>query len=118
MDFMSKKEELATFGVDIEVKDYWSTIIKSLPPHPSVFASNLLASARLYSSTKIIDPDELIVLVSEEYECHAAQRSHCFGHASGKGDDKDEALFASVNLRGKRLEYKPKLLELWRQRVL
>jgi gag-polypeptide of LTR copia-type len=28
-----KREELATFGVDIEIKDYCSTIIKSLPPH-------------------------------------------------------------------------------------
>jgi len=27
-----KKEELATYGVDIEEKDYHSTIFKSLPP--------------------------------------------------------------------------------------
>ncbi|KAF8532697.1 hypothetical protein JB92DRAFT_2840380, partial [Gautieria morchelliformis] len=31
---------------------YRSTIIKSLPPHLSTFASNLLAGAKLYSMTK------------------------------------------------------------------
>jgi hypothetical protein len=55
-----KKEELATYGVVIEDKDYCSTIITSLPHHFSNFTSNLLAGARLYSSTKTIDPDELI----------------------------------------------------------
>jgi hypothetical protein len=43
-----KKEELATYGVVIEAKDYRSTIIISLPNHLSNFASNLLAGARLY----------------------------------------------------------------------
>jgi gag-polypeptide of LTR copia-type len=87
-----KKEELATFGVDIKEKDYRSTIIKFLPPHLSAFTSNLLAGARLYSTTKTIEPDELITLVSEEYERHVAQRSQHSGQANGKGSDKDEAL--------------------------
>jgi Pol polyprotein, beta-barrel domain/gag-polypeptide of LTR copia-type len=103
-----KREELATFGVDIEEKDYRSTIIKSLPPHLSAFASNLLAGAKLYSSTKTIGPDGLIMLVSEEYECHAAQRSRRSGHASGKGEDKDEAMFVSPNGKGKKINRKPR----------
>ena len=36
-----------TYGIVIEEKDYHSTIIKSLPPHLSAFASNLLAGMRL-----------------------------------------------------------------------
>jgi hypothetical protein len=103
-----KKEELATYGVGIEEKDYRSTIIKSLPPHLSAFASNLLAGAKLYSSTKTIDPDELITLVSEEYERHAAHKSRRPAHASGKAEDRDEAMFVSGNGKGKRPERKPK----------
>ena len=72
-----KKEELVTYGVVIEDKDYCSTIITSLPHHLSNFASNLLADARLYSSTKTIDPDELITLISEEFERNVASRSRC-----------------------------------------
>jgi gag-polypeptide of LTR copia-type/Pol polyprotein, beta-barrel domain len=103
-----KKEELATYSVVIEEKDYRSTIIKSLLPHLSAFASNLLAGARLYSSTKTIDPDELISLVSEEYERHAAQRLRCTGGNTSKGNDKDEAMFASPNGKGKRPERRPR----------
>jgi len=62
-----KKKELVMYGVDIEEKDYCSTIIKSLPPYLSAFASNLLAGAKLYSSSRTIELDKLIVLVSEEY---------------------------------------------------
>ena len=51
-DLRVKKEELATYSIVIKEKDYHSTIIKSLPPHLSAFALNLLAGPRLYSSTK------------------------------------------------------------------
>ena len=102
-----KKEELATYGVVIEEKDYQSTIIKSLPPHLSAFASNLLAGARLYSFTKTIDPDELISLVSEEYERYIAQRSRRTSSNTSKGNDKDEAMLALPNGKGKRPERRP-----------
>ena len=102
-----KKEELATYGVVIEEKDYRSTIIKSLPPHLSAFASNLLAGARLYSFTKTIDPDELISLVSEEYERYIAQRSHRTSSNTSKGNDKDEAMSALPNGKGKRPKWRP-----------
>jgi gag-polypeptide of LTR copia-type len=96
-----KKEELATYGVAIEEKDYRSTIIKFLPPHLSAFASNLLGGARLYSSTKTIDPDELISLVSEEYERHTAQKLRCTGGNTSKGNDKDEAMAVLPKGKGK-----------------
>ena len=63
-----KREELAQAGVDIDEKDYCSTIIKSLPPFLSNFSSSLLANACLYVPNKSIDPDVLISLIIEEYE--------------------------------------------------
>lgn len=59
---------LSAVGVDIEEKDYRSTIIQSLPNHLAIFASGQLATARLYSPTKTIDPDILISLIIEESE--------------------------------------------------
>ena len=53
-----KKEELSTYSVVIDDKDYRSTIITSLPHYLSNFASSLLASARLYAPSKTIDPDD------------------------------------------------------------
>jgi hypothetical protein len=103
-----KKEELSTYGVTIEDKDYHSTIITSLPHHLSNFASNLLAGARLYSSTKTIDPDELIALISEESECNMAACSQRSGMKSSKEDDKDEAMSVSSNGKGKRFKRKPR----------
>jgi len=70
-----KKEELSTYGVTIDQKDYRSTIISSLPMHLSNFALNLLAGMRLYSSLKTIDLDSLIMLISEESECNVSQCS-------------------------------------------
>ena len=63
-----KREELASVGVDIDEKDYRSTIISSLPYSLANFASSQLANARMFTSTKTIAPDSLISLISEEYE--------------------------------------------------
>ena len=101
-----KKEELVTYGVVIEDKDYRSTIITSLPHHLSNFASNLLAGARLYSTSKTIDPDELILLISEEFERNVASRSRRSNVKSMKGDDKDEAMSVASSGKGKRFERK------------
>jgi hypothetical protein len=103
-----KKEELATHRVQvIEAKDYHSTIITSLPNHLSNFASNLLAGARLYSSTKTVDLDELIALISEEFDRNVASRSQHSGTKSSKGDDKDEAMYVTSSGKGKRFKRKP-----------
>ena len=87
----SHREELAQVSVDIEVKDYHSTIISSLPGHLSGFALNLLASARLFLPSKTINPDVIISLVNEEYQCR------CSGCPNTKpltthGQDNNEAL--------------------------
>jgi hypothetical protein len=42
-----RKEELAQVGVDIDEKDFRSTVISSLPVYLSGFASSQLAAARL-----------------------------------------------------------------------
>ena len=103
-----KKEELATYGVVIEDKDYHSTIITSLPHHLSNFVSNLLADARLYSTSKTIDPNELILLISEEFERNVASRSHRSNVKSMKGNGKDNAMSIVSSGKGKRFERKPR----------
>ena len=69
----TKREELATMGVDIDEKDYRSTIITSLPYHLANFASGQLASAKMYATTKTIAPDSLISLISEEADRYRSQ---------------------------------------------
>jgi len=96
-----KREELATVGVDIDTKDYLSTIISSLPMSLSNFASNQLAAAKLYAPMKTIDPDTLISLISEEYEQQKAQHSRRSNGKSPKEDDCDEAMSASLSKGGK-----------------
>ena len=56
-DLRTKRDELAAVGVQIEEKDYQSTIIQSLPKYLASFASGQLATVRLYSPTQTIDPD-------------------------------------------------------------
>jgi len=91
-----KREKLATVGVDIDEKDYRSTIISSLPYSLANFVSNQLAAAKLYSSTKTITPDTLISLILEEYECQQVQRSRrSGGNGKAKDQDRDEALNVS-----------------------
>jgi hypothetical protein len=52
--------------VDINEKDYLSTIISSLPVFLSSFALANLAAVRMFSPTKTIDPDVLMFLLMEE----------------------------------------------------
>jgi hypothetical protein len=93
LDFLHvQKEELAQVGVDIDEKDYHSTIILSLPIYLSSFASGQLATARLYSSTKTIDPDIFISLISEEYERQRTSHAWCSGPLSSKPQDGNEAM--------------------------
>ena len=78
-------------GVDIEEKDYRSTILSSLPIVLANFASAQLAAAWMYSSSKTLDPDVLISLIGEEYDCQKMQCSRRHGRKS-KDKDKDEAM--------------------------
>ena len=74
-DLCVKREELAIMGVEIDEKDYRSTIISSLPIHLSNFASNQLAVARMYAPLKTINPDALILLIAEEYNHQRVQHA-------------------------------------------
>jgi hypothetical protein len=85
-----KREELASVGVDIDEKDYRSTIISSLPYSLANFASSQLAAARMFAPTKTIAPDSLISLISEEYERQKTQKARRSGKT--RDDDKDEAM--------------------------
>ena len=64
-----KQEELSTVGVVISKEDYRPTIISCLPRNFASFASSQLAVAQLINSMKKVDPDVLILLISEEYDC-------------------------------------------------
>jgi hypothetical protein len=96
-----EKEKLATYGVTIEDKDYRSTLITSLPNFLSNFASSLLANARLHAATGTVDPDQLISLISEEYNRSVSQHMRHSAKSSLKSNDKDEAMLASSNGKGK-----------------
>src|SRR6266567_545842 len=93
-DLRVKQEELASVGVDIDEKDYRSTILASLPFALSNFASVQLAAARMWAPTKTIDPDDLISLINEDYDRQKAQRTRRYGKARDN-DDSDEAMSAS-----------------------
>ena len=90
-DLHMKRDELAAVGVQIEEKDYRSTIIQSLPKYLASFASGQLATARLYSPMQTIDPDILISLIIEESECHNRKETWNL-HSKQKAHDGDEAL--------------------------
>ena len=83
-----KREELAAVGVDIEEKDYRSTILSSLPISLANFTSAQLAAAQMYSPTKTLDPD---VLIGEEFDCQRMQQLCWYGGKS-KDDNTDEAM--------------------------
>jgi len=85
-----KREELAQVGVEIDKKDFLSTIISSLPYHLSNFASAQLTAAKMFAPTKLIEPDVLMTLLMEEAEWQKAQLAR---HAFRKGkEEHDEAL--------------------------
>ena len=109
----TEKEELAQVSVAIDEKDFGSTIMSSLPTYLSGLASSQLAAAHLYSSTKTIDPDILISLVSEEYERQRTSPDHRTATSLSKSKDRDEAMAVTLPLKRKRgtssRERKPRL---------
>jgi hypothetical protein len=86
----TKKEELAAISVTIDEKDYYSTIIKSLPISLANFTSNQLAAAQLFSTPKTIKPDILISIVAGEAKHQKAKHP---AHYDGK--EYDEAMAAT-----------------------
>ena len=86
-ELRTKKEELVQVGVEIDEKDYLSTIISSLPFSLSNFASAQLAAARMFAPTKTIEPDVLLALMTEEADRQKAQYAR---RASRQGKDDGE----------------------------
>ncbi|THH14813.1 hypothetical protein EW146_g5572 [Bondarzewia mesenterica] len=100
-DLRTKREELAACGVEIDTKDYRSTIIASIPDKLSDFASSLIASAQLFNPITELDPDVIIRQISDEYECRKAKKpsaSRSSGSKSAKKDN-DEAMMVSPGKR-------------------
>jgi hypothetical protein len=93
-ELQTKREELVQVGVDIDAKDYLSTIISSLPFSLSNFASAQLAAAKMFSSTKSIDPEVLMSLLMEEADRQKAQAARRRGSGKGSDEVRDEALVA------------------------
>ena len=77
-------------GVEIDKKDYLSTIISSLPYHLPNFASAPLTAAKMFVPTKSIEPDVLMSLLMEEAERQKSQLVRC-AFRKGK-EEHDEAL--------------------------
>ena len=90
-DLRMKRDELAAVGVQIEEKDYRSTIIQSLLKYLASFASGQLATTHLYSLMQTIDPDILISLIIEESERRNRKETWNL-HSKQKAHDGDEAL--------------------------
>ena len=82
-----KKEVLAKAGVTVSEEDFRSTIISSLPQSLSNFASSLLASARIFSSTKTVEPVMLISLIVEEWERGHTRKLRTAPPAASKPND-------------------------------
>ncbi|KAL0954672.1 hypothetical protein HGRIS_014920 [Hohenbuehelia grisea] len=97
-DLRTKREELATLGVDISDADYLSTIITSLPFALSNFAASLLATYDELPEDRALSPDALILKISAEY---SRQASHERAQRSDLDDERDEALYVS-EARGRR----------------
>ena len=53
-------------GIDIDKKDYQSTIIKSLPNLLANFMSSQLTTARLFTTTRTMEPDVLMSIIAKE----------------------------------------------------
>ena len=91
-----KREELVQVGVDIDAKDYLSTIISSLPVSLSSFVSAQLAAARMFSPTKSIEPDVLLSLLMEEADRQTAQLASHRVSKREKEEEPNEALSAGT----------------------
>ncbi|THH06248.1 hypothetical protein EW146_g9669 [Bondarzewia mesenterica] len=86
-DLQIKREELAMCSVEIDMKDYRSMIIASIPDKLSDFASSLIASAQLFNPIAKLDP-----------EAKKLSASRSSGSKSAKKDN-DEAMMASLEKR-------------------
>jgi gag-polypeptide of LTR copia-type/GAG-pre-integrase domain len=116
-ELRTKKERLAAVGVDISTKDYTSTILSSIPNSLSNSVASMLSAAMLLShqqttatsaaagstatsTSKDINPDTLIALISEEYDRQVARRRRNSQKAPRAARKPNEAM-AFNPMRGK-----------------
>ena len=96
MDLGTKWEELVTSGIEISNADYRSTILSSIPPWLKTYASGIQASASVKDPTFEIEPDILIHMISEEYDCVKWEKGPSTGtHQWTPHKDEDVALAAA-----------------------
>ena len=74
-ELRTKREELDQVGVVINDNDYRSTIITSLPSTLASFVSATPSAARLFTTTKMVEPDTLIMSLKEEAERKRSMRA-------------------------------------------
>ena len=103
-----KREELAAAGVSITPKDYQRTVLKGIPEELARFASGILSSARLFSTTAV-DTETLIDHVCEEADRLKNRRakSHSKDPGAKSSATGDDAL-AATGTEGKKKRRKGK----------
>lgn len=90
IDYEQKgKSYIAAVDVNINEKDYQSTIIKSLPNLLTNFTSSQLTTAQLFSTSKTVEPDVLISVIAKEANCQKAKYP---AHGDAKDRDCEEVM--------------------------
>lgn len=91
-----KREELAAAGVSVTPKDYQRTVLKGIPEELARFASGILSSARLFSTTAV-DTETLIDHICEEADRLKNRRakSQSKDHGAKSSAAGDDALAAT-----------------------
>jgi transposase InsO family protein len=87
------RERLASMGVSLSDAEYANILIGSLPIVYDPTISSITAAAKL--TKKPIDPDDVIVLVTDEYD-----RRDLKSRAKSKKDEKDAAFYAGGGSKG------------------
>jgi len=102
-DLRTRCEEMIACGVSIDDNDYQVTIVCSIPKEIADFASSTLSAARLIDHTKKIDPDQLILLILEEYDrCHARVPKNVLNQRPDRRGGDSVAMAAAPATRGGR----------------
>lgn len=87
------RERLASMGVSLPDTEYANILIGSLPAIYDPSISSITAAAKL--TKKPIDPDDVITLVTDEYD-----RRDLKSRAKSKKDEKDAAFYAEGGSKG------------------
>jgi len=89
-ELRTKREELDQVGIVINDNDHRSTIIASLPSTLASFASATLSAAQLFTTTKTVEPDTLIMLLKE-----AERERSVYAQKAGRVKENEEVLLVA-----------------------